>query len=189
MDYQPTTNNEDEFAKALNNLSGDTGSGDFFADNNNASYLENSNEAPAPTVMETVTAAEEPAPAPAEEELALPQTPFNTPAPAPVEPAPAPVVEPSPSFSAPEPTPIAPAPAGGGDLNSLKTSVLTDLRPVIENVSIEPDEKYGLLSTLFNANRDSTLIEPAYIAAREITDDTKRAEALLKIVHDIDSVN
>jgi hypothetical protein len=166
MDYQPTTNNEDEFAKALNNLSGDAAGNDFFADNNDASYLNQTDG--------TQPAAETPAPAfeaPAEEPVAAAE---------PVAPAAAP--EPTPAF-----TPA--ANVGGGDFGSLKTSVLTDLRPVIEKVDISADEKYHLLSTLFNANHDQSLIEPAYVAARQIGDDTKRAEALLEIVHDIDSVN
>ena len=157
MDYQPTTNNEDEFAKALNNLGGSAGSpsNDFFADSNNTSYLNQTSD-------EVVTSTEPAAmPEPAQE------------------------IAPSPDFKANP----APAPRMGGDLSSLKTSVLTDLRPVIDNVNIEAGEKYHLLSTLFKANKDSTIIEPAYTAARQIADDTKRAEALLEIVHDIDSVN
>lgn len=167
MDYQPTTNNEDEFAKALDNLGGDANASnnDFFADNNNASYLSQTND-------------EQPAAAP-EAVPAMETTPTTEPEPA------VPAV--TPSFS-PSTAP-APSSSNDGDLNSLKTSVLTDLRPVIDNVEIGSEEKYHLLSTLFNANHDSSLIEPAYSAARQISDDTKRAEALLEIVHDIDSVN
>ncbi|USN96525.1 MAG: hypothetical protein H6797_05685 [Candidatus Nomurabacteria bacterium] len=73
-----------------------------------------------------------------------------------------------------------------GPLASIKKDVLVELRPLVDKLSVSPEEKFDTLLLLIRSTDDSTLIEPAHEAAKAITDETRRAEALLDIVKEID---
>ncbi len=79
--------------------------------------------------------------------------------------------------------------SGNSDLNSIRTSAIAELRPLIDRVSIAPDEKFALLITLFNANHDQSLLDPAFTAAREIENEEQKAEALLEVIRGINSLS
>ena len=111
------------------------------------------------------------------------------PAPAPVAPAPAPTPEPAP---APAPAP-APEPAPEPIPESLNTSevkkaALRDLVPLLDRISMDESEKFKIYRDIFDDLKDYTILEPAYRAAREISDETERAEALLYLVKSIDKM-
>ena len=73
-----------------------------------------------------------------------------------------------------------------GPLASIKKDALVELRPLVDKLNISPEEKFDTLLLLIRSTDDSTLIEPAYEAAKSISDETRRAEALLDIVKEID---
>lgn len=158
-------------------------------------------------------APEQPAPAePAPMPEPMPQVEMTPPAPEPIAPVdpitipnleapePAPVPEPAPT---PEPTPAinlgaAPAPAieqpsfnfgmSSANLNmhQVKEAALRDLVPLIDRLNMIPSQKFNLYRNIFEQLKDYTVLEPAYRAASEITNDTERAEALLYLVESID---
>ncbi len=122
-------------------------------------------------------------------ELNIPEAPSeNT---APVEtPAPEPVLPPAP---APEPAPIMEKPEIEPLPQSLNTSevkkaALRDLVPLLDKVNMDVTQKFNIYKDIFDDLKDYTILEPAYRVAREIPDETKRAEALLYLVESIDKM-
>ena len=83
-----------------------------------------------------------------------------------------------------------PAPAmpsfGGLDLDAIKGRALQDLRPLVEKLTVSNEEKFDIYLLFLRSSDDNTLIEPAYNAARNIEDETKRANALLDVIKEID---
>lgn len=92
------------------------------------------------------------------------------------------------------PAPAAPAaPAGKAvygdpDLDRVKSMALSDLRPIIENVDIEPEKKFKIYKEIIDLTEDKACIEPAYNAAKGIEDQKAKAEALLFVVDTIDKL-
>ena len=83
----------------------------------------------------------------------------------------------------------APAPvvaAGSDDLTSIKSEALTELRPLVDKLNVEPEEKFDTYLLLLRSTDDKSLIAPAHEAARNITDEARRAQALLDIIKEID---
>lgn len=78
------------------------------------------------------------------------------------------------------PTPI------NNDLGGIKKEAITELRPLVEKLNLSVDEKFDIYLLILRSTDDTTLIAPAYAAARAITDETKRAQALLDIIKEID---
>lgn len=99
--------------------------------------------------------------------------------------APAPEVAAPAGTPAPEalPTPTAPA---ATDLDGIKKNALDELRPLIDRVDLPAEEKFDTYLMLIRSTDDSSLIAPAHAAAQGITDEKRRAEALLDIVKEID---
>lgn len=104
------------------------------------------------------------------------------PAPAPQAPAVAPAVMPEPAM--PTPT-VAPASATS-DLESIKSDALRELRPLVDKLDLAPQEKFDTYLLLLRSTDDKTLIAPAHLAAQSITDETRKAQALLDIIKEID---
>lgn len=98
---------------------------------------------------------------------------------APIAPAPAPVV---PSFELPSPSPA----AGSSDLDDIKLTALKELRPLMDKVELPAEEKFDTYLMLLRSTDDKTLIGPAHTAAQGITDEKRKAEALLEIIKEID---
>lgn len=87
----------------------------------------------------------------------------------------------------PAPEPIAPVPTfASDDLTSIKTEALSELRPLVDKLNVEPEEKFDTYLLLLRSTDDKTLIAPAHEAARAITDEARRAQALLDIIKEID---
>lgn len=83
------------------------------------------------------------------------------------------------------PTEVAPTQTGG-DLDNIKKDVLTELRPLVDKLDLAPDEKFDTYLFLIRSTDDTSLIAPAHMAAKNILDETKRAQALLDIIKEID---
>lgn len=124
-----------------------------------------------------VTAPDVPQPA---EVPPLPELPGTEPAP-----EAAPVVE-SPASGIVTPAP-APAPTvASPELESIKKDALEQLRPLVDKLDLDPQEKFDTLLLIIRSTDDQSLVGAANEAAKAITDDTKRAEALLDVIKEID---
>ena len=86
------------------------------------------------------------------------------------------------------PTPVmAPAaPAGNSNLESIKQDALSELRPLVDKLDVTPEEKFDTYLLLLRSTDDQSLISPAFAAARIISDEARRAQALLDIIKEID---
>lgn len=128
----------------------------------------------------------------------LPDAPEPTPAPAadasapvadastPTTPAPQPeVAEAVPAVPPVLETPAA-TPTPSTDLDGIKKDALGELRPLIDKVDLPAEEKFDTYLMLIRSTDDASLIAPAHTAAQGITDEKRRAEALLDIVKEID---
>ena len=72
------------------------------------------------------------------------------------------------------------------DLDSIKKDAISELRPLVDKLDLEPEEKFDTYLLLLRSTDDKTLIAPAHAAAQSITDETKRAQALLDVIKEID---
>ena len=123
---------------------------------------------------------------PAPEPAAMP--PMPQPAPEPVTLAPA---APEPTLAAPEPAPAHTQPMfNSSNLNTrqVKEAALRDLIPLLDRLNMTPSQKFNICRNIFEDLRDYTVLEQAYRAATEITNETERAEALLYLVESIDKM-
>lgn len=75
---------------------------------------------------------------------------------------------------------------GSSELEDIKKDALLELRPLIDKVTLPSEEKFDTYLMLIRSTDDSSLIGPAHAAAQAITDETRRAEALLDIIKEID---
>lgn len=127
------------------------------------------------------------APMPEEPSAAEPTTDTGTVTEPPVE---------DPTITAPAADPIAPLPAPAadtstampvsGDLESIKQDALSELRPLVDKLNVSAEEKFDTYLLLLRSTDDQALIAPAHEAARNITDEARRAQALLDIIKEID---
>jgi hypothetical protein len=101
---------------------------------------------------------------------------------------PAPVEEPIMPVPAPEPTFVTPStvPAPDSGLEAIKHDALSELRPLVDKLNLSAEEKFDTLLLLIRSTDDTTLVGPAFEAARSIADETEKAQALLDIVKEID---
>ena len=109
---------------------------------------------------------------------------FGTPAPeAPAAPA-APEAPAAPVLEQPMPEPVPQSLSTG----EVKKAALRDLVPLLDKINMNSSEKFGIYRDIFDDLKDYTVLDPAYRAAREITDETERANALLYLVKSIDKM-
>jgi len=101
----------------------------------------------------------------------------------PVAAAPAQVPEPAPQ---PAPEPAASPAQPTSELDAIKNSALEELRPIIDKVDLPPEEKFDTYLMLLRSTDDKALVGPAHTIAQSITDEKRRAEALLEIIKEID---
>lgn len=91
----------------------------------------------------------------------------------------APVVEETP-ITAPLTTPIS------NDLEEIKKDALSELRPLIDKLDVSPEEKFDTLLLIIRSTDDQSLLAATHEAAKAIPDDSRRAQALLDIIKEID---
>ena len=95
----------------------------------------------------------------------------------------APVVANPPAVHEVDEPAVAPA---TGEFDKIKKDALTELRPLVDKLDLAPDEKFDTYLLLIRSTDDKTLVAPAHEAAKNIPDETKRAQALLDIIKEID---
>ena len=74
----------------------------------------------------------------------------------------------------------------GGDLENIKKDALTELRPLVDKLNLSPEDKFDTLLLIIRSTDDKSLVAQAHDAAKAIQDDTRRAEALLDVIKEID---
>lgn len=102
-----------------------------------------------------------------------------------------PAEEPEQPLVPPTPMPEAPAPntpPANVDpaLDSIKQEALGELRPLVDKLNVSPEEKFDTYLLLLRSTDDKELIAPAHQAAKDITDEARKAQALLDIIKEID---
>lgn len=71
-------------------------------------------------------------------------------------------------------------------LEAIKKNALVELRPLVGKLTVSPEERFDTYLLIIRSTDDTDLIAPAHEAAKAITDETRRAEALLDIIKEID---
>ncbi len=92
----------------------------------------------------------------------------------------APITEPA---AAEVSTPEISAPEVSADLAKIEKEALKELYPLLDKVKLPAEEKFEICMKV--AGEDKKAISGALDAAKEIVDETKRAEALLKIIEQV----
>lgn len=72
------------------------------------------------------------------------------------------------------------------NLDSIKKDAIVELRPLVDKLDLAPEEKFDTYLLLLRSTDDRELIAPAHEAAKSITDESRRAQALLDIIKEID---
>lgn len=93
----------------------------------------------------------------------------------------------------PDPQPIAdPQPVADqstigtpGPLNDLKQQALQQLAPLVGQLEQSPEEKFRTTMMMIQASDNKDLLQSAYDAANQITDEKARAQALLDVINEI----
>ncbi|NCU37991.1 hypothetical protein EOL96_02960 [Candidatus Saccharibacteria bacterium] len=77
----------------------------------------------------------------------------------------------------------------GGELDGVKREAISELRPLVDKLALSPEEKFDTYLLLIRSTDDKSLIAPAHEAAKLIGDETRKAQALLDIIKEIDFLN
>ena len=84
--------------------------------------------------------------------------------------------------------PSAPTPAMSNtpdDLINIKQEALQSLKPLVGHLEQTPEEKFRTTMMMIQASDDQSLIPEAFEAAKGISDEKMRAQALLDVVNEI----
>jgi hypothetical protein len=71
------------------------------------------------------------------------------------------------------------------ELLTIKQEALQHLSPLVGHLEQSPEEKFRTTMMMIQASDDQTLIKAAYEAAKQISDEKARAQALLDVVNEI----
>lgn len=88
----------------------------------------------------------------------------------------------------PTTTPVSPPSLANADssLLEIKNDALKELRPLVDKLEVAPEEKFDTYLLLIRSTDDKSLIPAAYESAQSITDEARRAHALLDVIKEID---
>jgi len=100
----------------------------------------------------------------------------------PTDPPTTPTVEPT---VTPPPAPITPI-AASPELANIKQNALAELRPLVDRLTLPPEEKFRTLLLIIRSTDDVSLLPVAYEAARAIPGENQRAQALLDVIKEVD---
>lgn len=104
---------------------------------------------------------------------------------APVIPEP-PIEEPVAEITPTEPAPTSDAKPGHEELEGIKKEALEELKPLVDKLNLPPEEKFDILLLIIRSTDDEELVNKAHLAATEIVDETRKAQALLDIIKEVD---
>ena len=91
----------------------------------------------------------------------------------------------TPDFSATSAEPQDDDDGTGQELLSLKRDAVEELTPLLDHLDQSPEEKFKTTMMLIQATDSANLIKVAHDAAKQISDEKTRAQALLDIVNEI----
>ncbi|PLS81091.1 hypothetical protein CYG49_03105 [Candidatus Saccharibacteria bacterium] len=97
-------------------------------------------------------------------------------------------VAPTTDYSIPVINNSTPAPIinGTSDLEGIKKDALEQLRPLIDHLNLPTAEKFDILLLIIRSTDDQSLLTQAHETAKAIEDESKRAQALLDVIKEID---
>jgi hypothetical protein len=72
------------------------------------------------------------------------------------------------------------------ELESIKKDALEELRPLVPKLDLPPEDKFNTILLVIRSTDDQSLVGAAHDAAKSIEDESKRAQALLDIIREID---
>ena len=78
---------------------------------------------------------------------------------------------------------------GSLSVKQVKEAALRGLAPILSKLDVPAEQKFDIYKNVIDNYHDSSVLEPAYRAASEISDDKERGEALLYLVDSIDDMN
>jgi hypothetical protein len=85
-----------------------------------------------------------------------------------------------------DPTTPASIPSANNDsLLDIKQKALGQLAPLVDTLDQNPEEKFQTTMMMIQANDNQKLLSVAYQTAQNITDDKKRAQALLDVINEV----
>src|SRR3989338_5630324 len=93
---------------------------------------------------------------------------------------------PASNLPTPSDVPSAPTTDDNSNLDDIKKNALSELRPLVDKLNIPAEELFDTYLLLLRSTDDPALIAPAHKAAKEITDEARRAQALLDVIKEID---
>ncbi|TWO98740.1 hypothetical protein EUA78_00975 [TM7 phylum sp. oral taxon 351] len=70
------------------------------------------------------------------------------------------------------------------ELSNMKKNMIHDLIPLMDKVALEADKKFDFYKEIIDETHDQKMVAEAYAVAKEITDDVKKAEALLYLINE-----
>lgn len=71
------------------------------------------------------------------------------------------------------------------DLEKIKSSAISDLRPLLGKLNLSDEEKFDTLLLFIRSTDDVSLLGETYEAAKAIQDEDKRAKALLDVIREV----
>lgn len=80
----------------------------------------------------------------------------------------------------------APVVENNGDLANLREQALEQLRPLLDEATLDATEKFDIYMRLIHTSNDSGLLAKAHEVAAQIEDNDERARALFDVVTEID---
>ncbi len=84
-----------------------------------------------------------------------------------------------------QPSPVVIPAAGSDELLDIKQEALQALTPLVGHLEQTPEEKFRTTMMMIQASDDQSLLREAYDAAKQISDEKARAQALLDVVNEI----
>lgn len=75
----------------------------------------------------------------------------------------------------------------GGDLERIKEEVIKEMKPLVRSgkLDLPADEKFDTLLMMIRTTDDQSLLQATFEAAKAITDESKRAKALLDVMREV----
>ena len=97
-----------------------------------------------------------------------------------------PIVEAATTNLPPPPVGMPASTLASGELDTIKKAALEELRPLASKLNLPPEEKFDTLLLIIRSTDDKELIGVAHEAAKSIPDETRRAQALLDIIKEVE---
>lgn len=85
-----------------------------------------------------------------------------------------------------EPVASATVKPGHEELEGIKKEALEELKPLVDKLELPPEEKFDILLLIIRSTDDEELVNKAHTTATEIADETRKAQALLDIIKEVD---